>query len=215
VPPGAETYSLLVAESDDAELVRRARRGDADAFAALVRAWKERAYRTAYHMTGNHGDADDVTQDAFVRAYRGLGGFDERAAFGTWLHRIVVNSALNHLRAHRRRRAHLAEPQAGAEVPTAAPDAAARAESRELARAVQDALEELSPTLRVTLVLATVEQMAYKDIAQELGVPEGTVAWRVNQARKTLRKRLAARAPDLEGNVDEVLRRTKAALGAP
>jgi RNA polymerase sigma-70 factor (ECF subfamily) len=197
------------------ELVERAKRGDGEAFTALVRMFQQRAYQTALRMTGSHGDADDVAQDAFVRAYRGLPGFDFRADFGTWLHRIVINSALNHLRARRRAQAHTSGAEDGAEVATPAPDPAGRAESRELAAVVFAALEALSPTLRVTLLLATVEGMAYKDIAQALGVPEGTVAWRVNQARKILRQRLAALAPDTEENVDALLRRTKEALGAP
>src|SRR5262249_53009615 len=171
-------------------------------------------YRTAYHMTGNHGDADDVAQDSFLRAYRGLAGFDDRAEFGTWLHRIVINSALNQLRSRRRRGR--SEPAEVAEaLPAPGADPEERTEAREEADEVLAALEELSPTLRETLVLATLEDMPYKEIAQTLGIPEGTVAWRVNQARKTLRKRLAARALDGEGNVDEVLRRTKEALGAP
>ncbi len=201
------------ARSPDAELVHRARRGDRGAFEALVKKFQDRVYRTAYHMTGNHGDADDVAQDSFLRAYRGLAGFDDRAEFGTWLHRIVINSALNHLRARRRRGR--SEPAEVAEaLPAPDVDPGERAEAREEADEVLAALEELSPSLRETLVLATLEDMPYKDIAQTLGVPEGTVAWRVNQARKTLRKRLAARALDEEGNVDEVLRRTKEALGA-
>lgn len=200
--------------SPDAELVRRARRGDQAAFEVLVKKFQDRAYRTAFHMTGNHGDADDVAQDSFLRAYRALPSFDERAEFGTWLHRIVINSALNVLRA-RRRRGRIEPAEVAEELPTPETDPAERTEAREEAEDVLAALDGLSPTLRETLIMATLEDMPYKDIAQTLGIPEGTVAWRVNQARKTLRKRLAARALDGEGNVDEVLRRTKEALGAP
>jgi len=200
--------------SPDAELVHRARRGDHGAFEALVKKFQERVYRTAYHMTRNHGDADDVAQESFLRAYRGLAGFDERAEFGTWLHRIVINAALNTLRARRRRGR--TEPAEVAEaLPARETDPAERTEAREEAEELLAALESLSPTLRDTLIMATLEDMPYKEIAQTLGIPEGTVAWRVNQARKTLRKRLAARALDGEGDVDEVLRRTKEALGAP
>jgi RNA polymerase sigma-70 factor (ECF subfamily) len=197
------------------ELVVRAQGGDGEAFGALVRQFQQRAYRTAFYMTGSHDDADDVAQEAFLRAYRGLAGFDRRAEFGTWLHRIVINTALNHLRARRRARAQTTGPEAGAGAVEPAPDPAGRAESLERARAALAALAELTPALRVTLVLATVEDMPYKEIAQALGIPEGTVAWRVNQARKQLRQRLAVIAPEAEGNVDEVLRRTKEALGAP
>jgi RNA polymerase sigma-70 factor (ECF subfamily) len=198
------------------ELVSRARQGDAEAFGALVKQWKHRAMRTAYHLVGSWSDADDVAQDAFLRAYRGMPAFDMRAEFGTWLTRIVINCALNHLRSRRRARANLADREPAADTPANAADPRARAESREEVRALLDALAELAPPLRVTLLLATLEAMPYRDIAQALAVPEGTVAWRVNHARKLLRLRLAGLAPaGAKGNVDEVLRRTKEALGAP
>jgi RNA polymerase sigma-70 factor (ECF subfamily) len=176
---------------DSGELVRRAAAGDGAAFAALVERWKEKAIRTAYHLTGSWSDADDVAQEAFLRAYRGLAGFDGRSSFGTWLHRIVVNCGLNHLRSRRR-----AQPRPVEESQPA--DAAARAESRQEVALVVEGLAALTPALRVTLILAAVEGMAYRDIAEALDLPEGTVAWRVNQARKLLRARLAAAAPGEE-----------------
>jgi RNA polymerase sigma-70 factor (ECF subfamily) len=188
----------------DHELAQRAKNGDREAFALLVKKHQRRVYATAMHLTGQHSDADDVVQDALLRAYRGLAGFDGRAAFSTWLHRIVVNVALNHLRARRRPTLPIEAAEGIGQPP--------RVEPRSEARAVLAALAELSPPLRVTLVLATVEDMPYREIAETLGVPEGTVAWRVNQARKLLRLRLQALE---EVNVDEVLRRTKKALGAP
>src|SRR5262245_54623685 len=87
---------------DEADLLARARQGDATAFGALVRLHQRRVYAAALHVTGNHSDADDVTQEAFVRAYRGLGTFDGRSDFFTWLYRIAVNTALNRLRSTRR-----------------------------------------------------------------------------------------------------------------
>lgn len=199
---------------DADDLVSRARAGDADAFGALVHRWKQRALRTANHLVGNWPDADDVAQEAFLRAYRGIHAFDRRSEFGTWLTRIVINCALNHLRARR------ARPQAAAdgERALAAPasDPRTHAEAREEVLAVLAALAELSPALRVTLLAATLEAMPYRDIAEALAVPEGTIAWRVNHARKLLRLKLAGLAPaGAKGNVDEVLRRTNDAVGAP
>jgi len=188
----------------DHELAQRAKNGDREAFAELVKKHQRRVYATAMHLMGQHSDADDVVQEALLRAYRGLPGFDGRAAFSTWLHRIVVNVALNHLRA--RRRPPL--PIEAAEGVAAPPEGEGRGEARLVVRA----LSELSPPLRVTLLLATVEDMPYREIAETLGVPEGTVAWRVNQARKVLRQRLKQMS---EVNLDEVLRRTKKALGGP
>src|SRR5881392_2466828 len=86
-------------EDDDLD---RARRGDRDAFGRLVKRHQRRVYAAALHILGNHSDADDVAQESFVRAYRGLSTFDGRADFFTWLYRITVNTALNALRSDKR-----------------------------------------------------------------------------------------------------------------
>ncbi len=185
---------------EEADLLARARQGEPSAFGALVRRYQRRVYSAALHLTGNHSDADDVAQEAFVRAFRGLASFDGRADFFTWLYRITINTALNRLRSTRRTealgKAGAAEAaQVGGRpeslgAPRLAPDEQA-ALTREV-REVLTAMAELSPTLRVTLVMATIEQMSHKQIATILEVPEGTVAWRVNEARRLLRARLAA-----------------------
>jgi len=168
-----------------------------------VRRHQRRVYAAALHILGNHSDADDVTQEAFVRAYRGLGSFDGRADFFTWLYRIAVNTALNALRSGKR--GAVLHQRSGAEAahvggrPEAlghgAPSPAQRAEhTGEVAR-VLAAVAELSPALRVTLVLATIEELPHKQIAEILQIPEGTVAWRVNEARRLLKLRLAMTQP--------------------
>ena len=178
----------------------RARTGDREAFGRLVRRHQRRVYGAALHILGNHSDADDATQEAFVRAYRGLATFDGRADFFTWLYRITVNTSLNTLRGGMRGAA-LAE-RGGAEAahvggrPEAlgqpAIDPAKKlVQSAEVQR-VLEAIAELSPSLRVTIVLATIEELPHKQIAEILEIPEGTVAWRVNEARRLLRIRLDA-----------------------
>jgi len=187
---------------DDAGTIARAKSGDPNAFEAIVRKYQRRVYATALHIMGNHSDADDVAQDAFVRAYRGMAGFDGRADLFTWLYRITVNTALNHLRS-KKRVSNLA--QKGSDeverdggrperLGEAARTPAQWAELSDHLRRVLTEVCDLSPPLRVTLVLATVEQLPYKTIAQLLDVPEGTVAWRVNEARKQLRERLGPEA---------------------
>ncbi len=183
--------------ADDADALARARDGDRRAFGTLVRKYQRRVYATAYHVTGNHSDADDVVQETFVRAYRKLASFDGRAEFFTWLYRVAVNTSLNHLR--RRRRVHLGEGEdAAARDNRASPghDPREWAELGQRMRAVLAAMAELSAKLRVTLVLATIEGLPYREISQVLEIPEGTVAWRVSEARKQLRARLDVdRAP--------------------
>ena len=180
----------------------RARQGDREAFGRLVRRHQRRVYAAALHITGNHSDADDVTQEAFVRAYRGLPTFDGRADFFTWLYRITVNTALNNLRGGKRGAA--LEQRGGTEAqhvggrPEAlgqtAQDPAQKAQQASDVKRVLEAIAELSAPLRVTIVLATIEELPHKQIAEILDIPEGTVAWRVNEARRLLRQRLDQKA---------------------
>ena len=187
---------------EDADL-DRARQGDRDAFGRLVRRHQRRVYAAALHILGSHSDADDATQEALVRAYRGLATFDGRADFSTWLYRITVNTALNALRSGKRgaavsqrggvEAAHIGgRPEAlGQSALTPAQQAQ---QTGEVAR-VLEAVAQLSPALRVTIVLATIEELPHKQIAEILDIPEGTVAWRVNEARRILKLRLSATEP--------------------
>jgi len=178
----------------------RARAGDREAFGRLVRRHQRRVYAAALHILGNHSDADDATQEAFVRAYRGLSTFDGRSDFFTWLYRITVNTALNTLRGGKRgaalahkggtEAAHIGgRPEA---LGQSAHDPAQKAQQVSEVQRVLEAISELSASLRVTLVLATIEELPHKQIAEILEIPEGTVAWRVNEARRLLRLRLEA-----------------------
>lgn len=178
----------------------RARRGDRLAFGRLVQRHQRRVYFTALHILGNHSDADDATQETFVRAYRGLAAFDGRADFFTWLYRITVNTALNALRTDKRgvalhQRGYLEAAHIGGRPEALGHSAQTPAQqahqTSEIAR-VLEAVATLSPPLRVTLVLATVEELPHKQIAELLEIPEGTVAWRVNEARRLLKLKLAA-----------------------
>jgi RNA polymerase sigma-70 factor (ECF subfamily) len=194
--------------SEDAELIASALRGEKRAFADLVRKYQRRVYGTALHMTGSHGDADDVAQETFVKAYRHLASFDGRSDLFTWLYRITVNTALNHLRGQNRsdRLARAGEEAGQGARPERAGGDRQRTprewlEVGERFRRVLAEISELSPVLRVTLVLATVEQLPYKRIAEIMDVPEGTVAWRVNEARKQLRDRLQETSREGEGSL--------------
>jgi RNA polymerase sigma-70 factor, ECF subfamily len=187
----------MAEEDDDLD---RARGGDRAAFGRLVRRHQRRVYAAALHILGNHSDADDVTQESFVRAYKGLRSFDGRADFFTWLYRITVNTALNAMRSDKRgsalnqrgsaEAAHVGgRPESLGQV---VPSPAQKAQHAGEVTRVLEAIATLSPPLRVTLVLATVEELPHKQIAEILDIPEGTVAWRVNEARRLLKLKLAA-----------------------
>ncbi len=181
----------------------RARQGDRDAFGRLVQRYQRRVYAAALHILGNHSDADDVAQESFVRAYRGLSTFDGRADFFTWLYRITVNTALNALRSDKRgaalhQRGYAESAHVGGKpeaLGQGAPTPAQKAQQTAEVTRVLEAIATLSAPLRVTLVLATVEDLPHKQIAEILEIPEGTVAWRVNEARRLLKLKLATAEP--------------------
>jgi RNA polymerase sigma-70 factor, ECF subfamily len=181
----------------DAEWVAMVLAGNADAFNRLVTAYERPAVATAYRFLGNSEDARDVTQDAFIRAYRSLPRLKDPTRFGPWLMRIVSNLSLNARRARRRATVPLDE-QRGTDqartgegeplVPGFGPDR--HAESRELQEAIDVALARLPEKQRMALVLFTIEGWPQKDIAEVLECSLETVKWNVFQARKRLREYL-------------------------
>jgi RNA polymerase sigma-70 factor (ECF subfamily) len=185
--------------ADEDPDLAQARQGDREAFGRLVRRHQRRVYAAALHILGNHSDADDVTQESFVRAYRGLATFDGRADFFTWLYRITVNTALNALRSDKRgaalqHRGHAESAHVGGRpeaLGQVGQSPAQKAQHASEVKRVLDAVAQLTPPLRVTLVLATIEELPHKQIAEILDIPEGTVAWRVNEARRILRLKLS------------------------
>ncbi len=177
---------------DDKDLVEAAKGGDRRAFSALVDRHKRRVYLTAFHLVGSHGDADDVAQETFVRAYKGIGEFDGRSSVFTWLYRICVNAGLNHLRKRDRRKQVYIEdyplpPEVEGRVGS---DEKRRLEARQMWLKVARAVDALPEDQKVVVVLGQLEGLSQKEMAEVLEVPEGTIAWRLHQARKSLRAQL-------------------------
>jgi RNA polymerase sigma-70 factor (ECF subfamily) len=192
-------------QKSDRDLVEAAKGGDSEAFGAFVRRHQRRVFRLAVHMLHNTAEAEDVAQEAFVRAYGALDRFDGRSEPFTWLYRITVNLSLNAIRSRKTRRpgATMDDPRIEAALIERRPglaDPARQATDRELALALCDGVDALSDTLRTTLVLVAVDGLSHAEVSQVLGCPEGTVAWRVHEARRKLREFLSERghAPDDE-----------------
>jgi len=182
----------------DRELVDAARGGDLQAFGVLVRRHQRRIFRLAVHLLRNTTDAEDVAQETFVRAYAALDRFDGRSEPFTWMYRIAVNLALNTIRARKptQRAAAADDPRVEAllvERRASYADPGELAADRELALALCEGLDGLSETLRTTLVLVCIDGRSHTEVAAILGCPEGTVAWRVHEARKKLRAHLEKR----------------------
>jgi len=193
-------------ERTDRELIAAAREGDAQAFGLLVRRHQRRVYRLAVHLLKSGAEAEDVTQDTFVRAYGALDRFDGRSEPFTWIYRICVNLSLNMLRSRKTRRASSPDdPRIEALLIDNRPAAGSPARNsadKQLSRALIEGIDELSDTLRTTLVLVCIDGLSHAEAGEVLGCPEGTVAWRVHEARKKLRVMLSERGfddDDLEG----------------
>ncbi len=185
----------------DRELVDRARGGDAKAFGQLVRRHQQRIHRLAMHLVRNRAEAEDVMQETFIRAYRALARFDGRSEPYTWLYRIAINLSLNVLRSRKAQRTTtdsddprldaIVSGSAGAR--HSAGDPPAEAARQQLYRALARGIDELSETLRTTLVLVCVDGRSHEEAAAILGAPEGTIAWRIHEARRKLKEYMEKR----------------------
>ena len=195
----ALTTALNAATSPDDELVQRARRGDAAAFAVLVDTRIDRCYRIAWSVLSNDADAADATQDALVAAWRQLPRLRDPSAFDGWLNRIVANAALM-ARRHRVRLREVSVTPAhpGDESPPSEPaqDPRARTAMDEFVDndAITRAFDRLRPKDRMILVLHHVEERPVAEIAKTLGIPVGTAKWRLHAARAALEKAMEAEA---------------------
>jgi len=171
----------------EARLLRRARTGDVDAFVQLI-GLHDRALRAlAYRLLEDPQQMDDALQEAYLKAFRSLGGFEGRSAFGSWLHRIVYNVCIDQLRRRSDGNQRISLGDAG-EIPDPMPDPGEVAAQRvDLATA----LALLPPKMRAAVLLVDAEGMDYQTAAQVLGVPVGTVRSRLSQGRSMLRRALS------------------------
>jgi RNA polymerase sigma-70 factor (ECF subfamily) len=182
-------------EWSDEAAAARAKAGDADAFRVLVERHSRPMFRLAFRMTGNEQDAEDIVQDTFLRAYRRIEKFDERASFGTWLYRITVNCSLDLVRARKRR-----SEQSGSANPEmddfiqslpssgATPDRMAM--SGQARQRIAEAMEELSASERTAFVLRHFEGMCIDEVSRVLGCRPGAARHCVFRAVQKLRRAL-------------------------
>jgi len=168
------------------DLVHLARDGDKAAFAKLVEQYQNRIIAVAYGIAGNRQDAEDIAQDTFIKAYKGMNSLHENGAFYSWLVRIAVNTAISHKRSGHSSELitmeSIAEPVYQGETPESYLERCGEKER------IQEMLAPLSPDSRVVLVLREIEGLGYEEIAKVLEIPVGTVRSRIHYARDRLRQ---------------------------
>ncbi len=186
-PPNAPEAGVVASTAEDERsIVARVQQGDVPAFDALVRRYIDRALVVARRITGNTHDAEDLVQDAFMRALDRIGSFDNSRPFGPWFFRVLTNTGLN---ARRARVLRMTEPEA-VDAPSndAGPDE--MVERGEIRERFDAALASLSPRQRLIVTLFEVDEVPSSEIAARLGIAQETVRWHLHQARLVLREAL-------------------------
>ncbi len=174
---------------NDSELVRLASAGDRAAFAQIYERFYARAFRLAYSMTGNRAAAEDLTQEIFMRVFQRLENFGGQSSFATWFYRLAVNHSLNYRRKerfsvqdnHSDKLEFLANPS---------PQIESVVLQNQLKDEIHGALLELSNDMRMVIILKDIEGLNYDEIAERMSCSQGTVASRLNRARKQLAQKL-------------------------
>ena len=182
-------------------LVRRCVAGDAAAWEEIVQQYHRRIYNICYRFTGSGSDAEDLTQEVFIKMYRTLSTYDVgRGAFMTWVTTMTRNLLVDHFRKGKQERLtdsldttasdHEDAIPLGDRIPDQSPTPDTKVQSREAGQAVHEALQKLSPELREAVILRDLQDMDYREIATALRVPEGTVKSRINRGRAELARLL-------------------------
>ena len=187
-PSGGTAVGEAVPVAADAALVAAARRGDLGAFERIVERYERRVYAVGFRILRRHDLADDVAQEAFLRAYQALDRFDTGRPFGPWIARIAANLAVNHVRSPRFREQAL--PEGHAETPDARAGPLGAVLESEARAVLEAALARLPAEQRAVFVLRVSEELSYQEIADALGLALGTVMSRLARAREKLREAL-------------------------
>lgn len=178
--------------ADDPHLVQRCLGGDESAWTELLQTHSRKVYNLCYRFTGRPSEAEDLTQEVFIKIFQTLSVYDsQQGTFSTWLSRIARNHLVDHYRRTHKDRltSSLDDDPGGFEnQPSTEPSPSAAVESRERGEILQAALNRLSPDMREAVVLRDFQDLDYDEIAEVLGVPEGTVKSRINRGRLELAK---------------------------
>lgn len=213
IGPGARRESSKIEAQYDAALVQRFNAGDESAFVEIMNRYRDRIFSVAFALLRNRADAEEIAQDAFVRAHRGLARFRGDSSLATWLHRIALNLARNRYWYFFRRRRHATlsldselEPGGNATladlVATDAAEPARAAVSSEFSTLVSDCMEKLDARHREILTLRNLLNHSYQEIAAALGINVGTVKSRIARARGSLRTLIAETCPEFAADAE-------------
>ena len=173
-------------------LIQRCLGGDQGAWEDIVRQHRRKVFNIAYKFTGRHDEAEDLTQDIFLKIFKSLHTFDRRANFQTWLVSVSRNLCIDHYRSVRKERETIDRDVDAGDLTPASSDTGpyAALEHSDRRALLRHALDELAPTLRSAVMLRDIHELSYQEIAERLGLPEGTVKSRINRGRLELARQI-------------------------
>ncbi|MCI0485859.1 MAG: sigma-70 family RNA polymerase sigma factor [Blastocatellia bacterium] len=174
----------------DEELVELVLAGEGEVFACLYERYYSRAYRLAYAMTGHKESAEDLTQEVFLRTYQKIERFGGQSSFSTWFYRLAVNCCLNYRNKLMRQLADRIDDRELPNIPGGAKRMESEVLQKQIRSQIHSALLGLKPRLRMMVILKDIEGLSYEEIAERAGCSKGTVASRLNRARKLLAGKL-------------------------
>ena len=173
-------------------LIQRCLGGDQTAWEDIVRQHRRKVFNIAYKFTGRHDEAEDLTQDVFLKNFKSLHTFDRRANFQTWLVSVSRNLCIDHYRSVRKERETIDRDVDAGELTPSAPgqNAYQALEQRDRVELLRKAMSELAPSLRTAVMLRDIQELSYQEIADHLQLPEGTVKSRINRGRTELARQV-------------------------
>lgn len=173
-------------------LIQRCLKGDQLAWEAIVRQYWRKVFNVAYKFVGKHDEAEDLTQDIFLKIFKSLDTFDRRANFQTWLISISRNLCIDHYRSVRKERETIDRDVDAGELAPAAPEPGpiAALEQRDRVALLRQAMAGLPDALREAVLMRDIQELSYQEIADRLGLPEGTVKSRINRGRTELARQI-------------------------
>ena len=189
----ADQNSGLPEAPDSIEiLIQRCLKGDQLAWEAIVRQYRRKVFNVAYKFVGRHDEAEDLTQDIFLKIFKSLNTFDRRANFQTWLISVSRNLCIDHYRSVRKERESIARDVDPNELSPASHEISpmAHLEQRDRVVLLRHALSELPDTLKTAVLMRDLQEMTYQEIADKLHLPEGTVKSRINRGRNELARQI-------------------------
>jgi RNA polymerase sigma-70 factor, ECF subfamily len=188
----AESHGAPTSIESIEALIQRCLKGDQMAWEAIVRQYRRKVFNVAYKFVGRHDEAEDLTQDIFLKIFKSLNTFDSRANFQTWLISVSRNLCIDHYRSVRKERETIDRQVDASELSPVSKSQGQMAmmEQRDRVQLLKDAMSALPKTLRTAVLMRDIQELSYHEIAEKLHLPEGTVKSRINRGRNELARQI-------------------------